>query len=105
MERFDVSGVRARMGEQPWLEFLRVPSMSAGLYRLPKGGEDQQTPHREDEVYVILEGRATLEVDGERVAVGPDSVAFVEAHADHRFVDIEKDLLALVVFAPAETEG
>jgi mannose-6-phosphate isomerase-like protein (cupin superfamily) len=56
-------------------------------------------------VYVILEGRATLEVDGERVAVGPDSVAFVEAHADHRFVDIEKDLLALVVFAPAETEG
>jgi mannose-6-phosphate isomerase-like protein (cupin superfamily) len=88
----------------PWLEFLRVPAMSAGLYRLPAGGRDEQTPHREDEVYVVLEGRATLEVDGDRVAVGPHSIVFVPANADHRFVDIQEDLVSLVVFAPAETE-
>jgi mannose-6-phosphate isomerase-like protein (cupin superfamily) len=93
------------MGDEPWLEFLRVPSMSAGLYRLPKGTQDPQEPHREDEAYVILEGRATLDVDGERVAVGPGSIVFVPANSDHRFTDIQEDLLSLVVFAPAETEG
>jgi hypothetical protein len=29
-------------------EFLRVPTMSAGLYRLPAGGHDPQSPHAED---------------------------------------------------------
>jgi mannose-6-phosphate isomerase-like protein (cupin superfamily) len=97
--------LRARLGEDSWLEFLRVPAMSAGLYRLPKGSRDEQGPHREDEVYVVLDGRATLEVEGERVSVGPHSIVFVPAMAGHRFIDIEEDLLSLVVFAPAETEG
>src|SRR5690348_8152053 len=35
---------------KPYLEFLRVPAMSAGIYALPKGGEDLQSPHQEDEI-------------------------------------------------------
>ncbi|HXU44505.1 MAG TPA: cupin domain-containing protein, partial [Thermoanaerobaculia bacterium] len=46
-----------RAGSDPWLEFLRVPSLRAGLYVLPAGGVDLQTPHAEDEIYVILSGR------------------------------------------------
>ena len=33
------------------------------------------------------------------------SVIFVEARAEHRFYDIEEDLLVLVFFAPAEKIG
>ena len=52
----------------------------------------------------MLAGRAELEVEGERQAVEPGSVAFVARRAEHRFIDIVEDLELLVVFAPPETE-
>ena len=39
-------------------EFLRVPSMSAGLYVLAAGATDPQRPHHEDEMYYVVRGRA-----------------------------------------------
>lgn len=88
--------------EGPYDEFLRRDALSAGIYRLPAGAEDPQQPHSEDEVYVVLDGRATLEVAGESTPVEAGSVAYVEKETDHRFVDVEEDLAVLVLFAPAE---
>jgi len=85
-----------------YLEFLRVPAMSAGVYTLAKGGIDQQKPHSEDEVYYVIQGRARMHVGSEHSEVAAGSVIFVEAHADHRFYDIEEELVILVLFAPAE---
>ncbi len=105
MDVFGVDHLRSEMPAEAvdYREFLRVSTMSAGLYRLPAGSEDPQSPHAEDEVYVVIEGRATLTVDGERQAVGPGSVAYVAAGAAHRFEDISEDLVAVVVFAPPES--
>ncbi len=83
-------------------EFLRHPSMSAGLYELPAGGNDPQQPHTEDELYYVIAGAATFECNERHEAVRPGSVIFVEALAPHRFADITEDLSVLVVFAPAE---
>ena len=46
-----------------YTEVLRVPSMSVGSYVLPAGSVDPQQPHAEDEVYVILQGRAILRAE------------------------------------------
>jgi len=89
-------------GDEPYLEFLRRESLSVGLYRLPAGGVDPQDPHSEDEVYYVIDGRATIVVDGDRSPVAAGDVVFVEREVDHRFVDIEEDLVVLVFFAPAE---
>jgi mannose-6-phosphate isomerase-like protein (cupin superfamily) len=94
----DVRTDRAAHGE-PWQEFIRVPDLYTGLYEIPAGGEDGQSPHDHDEVYYILAGRATLIVEGDRVHVGPGSVAYVAKEKDHRFVDITEDLSILVFFA------
>jgi mannose-6-phosphate isomerase-like protein (cupin superfamily) len=88
---------------RPYLEFLRVESMSAGLYVLPAGGVDPQRPHAEDEVYVVLSGRAMITVRDEERPVSAGSVIFVAKHDDHRFHTIEEDLRVLVLFAPAES--
>jgi len=88
---------------RPYHEFLRVPAMSAGFYHLPAGGVDPQSPHDEDEVYVVMHGRAWISVGGEERPVGPGDVVFVAAHVPHRFHDIKEDLEVIVVFAPAET--
>ena len=42
-------------------EFLRRRGMSLGLFTLPVGAVDRQHPHMADEVYIVLEGKGTLE--------------------------------------------
>ncbi|HJW22888.1 MAG TPA: cupin domain-containing protein [Candidatus Limnocylindrales bacterium] len=104
MEAFDLAEVRAAMAVSgtPFLEIARSHDLSVGLYVLPVGGVDHQTPHTEDEVYSVVSGRATMTVGGEDRAVSAGSVVFVPADVAHRFHDIEEELVALVVFGPAE---
>lgn len=90
-----------KAGKQ-YAEFLRVDSMSAGVYRLPAGGIDTQEPHTEDEVYYVVSGRGQIFVGGENRAVQAGSTIFVAARVEHRFHNIEEDLTLLVFFAPAE---
>lgn len=85
-----------------YLEFLRKPTMSCGLYRLPRGGTDSQSPHTEDEVYYIVRGRARIRVGTEDRAVRPGTIVFVPARVEHRFYNIAQALTALVFFAPPE---
>ncbi|HEX2330172.1 MAG TPA: cupin domain-containing protein [Candidatus Angelobacter sp.] len=92
---------RERRGKS-YLEFLRLPAMSAGVYCLAAGAQDLQKPHHEDEMYYVVSGRAQMRVGDEHRQVGPGSVVFVEAEVEHRFYDIEEDLVILVFFAPAE---
>ena len=106
MDSFQVRDLAAQLDTsgELWSEFLRVPAMSAGLYRLKAGQEDPQTPHHQDEVYYVISGRAVLRVGDRDVPAVPGSVLFVEAGAEHRFERIGEDLTLLVIFAPAETE-
>jgi mannose-6-phosphate isomerase-like protein (cupin superfamily) len=87
-----------------YAEWVRSQRLSAGVYRLPAGGVDAQTPHTEDEVYVVTRGAASLEVEGAVTPMRPGSMAFVPLKAEHRFLDISEDFEAVVVFAPPEVE-
>ena len=91
--------------DDPYLEFLDLPSLSCGIYCLPAGTEDLQTPHAEDEVYYVMSGRGRLRVGGEERPVGPGSILYVAADAEHRFVEIEETLTLLVFFAAEEAPG
>ncbi len=85
-----------------YLEFLRVPDLSMGLYRLPAGGMDPQSPHAEDEVYYIIGGKAMIKIGEADRAVQSGSIIYVGKKVEHRFHSIEADLTVLVFFAPAE---
>jgi mannose-6-phosphate isomerase-like protein (cupin superfamily) len=84
-------------------EFLRVPTMSAGLYVLAAGATDAQLPHHEDEIYYVLRGKARFKAGDEDREVSAGSVLFVAAKVAHRFYDITEELAALVFFAPPES--
>ena len=88
---------------QRYLEFLRIPAMSAGVYVLAAGSTDPQTPHKEDEMYYVVRGRARMRVGTEDQAISAGSVIFVGANVEHRFRDISEELVVLVFFAPAES--
>jgi len=102
---FELDELVKRQADQagPYYEFLRRPAVSMGLYVLPAGGQDLQHPHGADEVYVVLSGKATLQVEGEDREVRAGTVISVDQGVDHNFADITEDLQVLVVFAPPET--
>jgi len=102
MQRYQVEDVVA---DQPtdavdYAEFLREDALSVAMYSVPAGAADPQEPHDEDEVYHVVSGRATVEVDGETAPAEPGDVIYVERGVDHRFFDVEERLELLVVFAP-----
>jgi mannose-6-phosphate isomerase-like protein (cupin superfamily) len=99
----DLPKQRSEIGQR-YLEFLRVPAMTAGVYVLPAAGTDSQKPHREDEMYYVIRGRARMQIGTDHQEVRPGSVIFVEAEAEHGFYDIQEELEVLVFFAPAEQE-
>jgi len=104
MEAYELSQLidQRKQSGKLYLEFLRHPSMSLGLYVLPAGGVDPQQPHSEYEVYYVVSGRGLIRVDGEDQWVGPGTTVFVAAGVEHRFHSIVEELTVLVFFAPAE---
>jgi mannose-6-phosphate isomerase-like protein (cupin superfamily) len=104
-ERHESSALIAQqlVSGKAYLQFVRRESMSAGLYVLDAGADDEQQPHRQDELYYIVEGRAVLEVDGDQRPVQAGTIVFVAAGVAHRFHSIAAKLSVLVVFAPPES--
>ena len=98
----DLENQRTQSGKL-YLEFLRVPAMSAGVYVLRADASDPQSPHREEEMYYVVRGKARMTAGSGDRAVTEGSVIFVAAGVEHQFYEIEEELVALVFFAPAES--
>ncbi len=66
-------------------------------YYAPEG-EDNQTPHDQDELYIVASGQGTFLREDRKVAFGPGDVLFAAAGEEHRFVDFSEDFATWVVF-------
>ncbi|WP_269506365.1 cupin domain-containing protein [Burkholderia sp. IMCC1007] len=75
---------------------FRHGTLDVELYR-PRG-EDRQTPHTRDEVYVIAAGTSRFVLDGRECAVATGDVLFVPAFAAHRFAGFSDDFSTWVFF-------
>jgi len=75
---------------------IRHGTMRVGVYA-PEGS-DPQTPHTQDEIYVVIAGSGTFVKGLERRPFGAVDLIFVEAGAVHRFEDFGADLRTWVVF-------
>ena len=99
MALFDVAGVQQRLaaGTGGYEIVHRSQGLEIGVYVLVAPEPDRQSPHEDDEVYVVLEGRGVLTVQDEQVAVEKGKAVFVPAGAEHRFTGYE-GLSLLVIF-------
>jgi len=104
MQAFELTQLisKQKSSDKLYLEFLRVPDISMGLYVLPAGGTDPQSPHTEDEVYYVVSGKAKIKVEEEDQDVQAGSIVYVAKNVEHRFHSIKEELRVLVFFAPAE---
>lgn len=88
--------LRASNAQLPFLRALAHGSMSVELYA-PRGA-DEQSPHKQDELYFIHAGSGTLVIAGERHVFAAGACFFVPAGVEHRFVDFSEDFSTWVVF-------
>jgi mannose-6-phosphate isomerase-like protein (cupin superfamily) len=97
---FSLADATARLPEDPNLfRFrygLRRGSMKIGLYA-PKD-QDTQTPHKQDELYIVISGTADFIKAQERRPCASQDVIFVEAGAAHRFENFSEDFSTWVIF-------
>ena len=98
---FDLESIKGKLKGDAveYLEFLTVPALNCGLYSLPAGSTDMQAPHDDDEVYLVLSGRARMRLGGEEKPVGPGALLYVGAATEHSFFEVEEDMTLLVFFA------
>ena len=96
---FDVEDVKNRLaaGNGGYEVVHESPGLEIGVYVLVAPEPDRQQAHEDDEVYVVLEGRGTLDVEGTQVDLREGHAVFVPAGADHRFIGYEQ-LSVLVIF-------
>jgi len=99
MALFDVRAAQQRLAATSGgYEIVhRSPGLEIGVYVLVAPEPDRQSPHEDDEVYVVLDGRGTLVVEDEQIPVEDGKAVFVPAGAEHRFTGYE-GLSVLVIF-------
>ncbi|WP_420595746.1 cupin domain-containing protein [Deinococcus sp.] len=81
---------------QPFTEVFRRGTFSAELYA-PRG-QDFQTPHLKDEVYLVISGSGTYFCEGERRPFGPGDLLFAAAGQEHHFENFSDDFAVWVIF-------
>jgi mannose-6-phosphate isomerase-like protein (cupin superfamily) len=90
-----VDALRTREGKT-FIELFRRNGLSVEIYQ-PEG-QDLQTPHQQDELYIIISGNGVFQDGGERYPFGPGDLIFVPAHREHRFLDFSDDFKTWVIF-------
>lgn len=97
-----VSGAAAREAfaadpqNRRYKDLMQHGSMRVGLYALRE--DDPQSPHTQDEIYIVASGSGEFFNDGERKPFGPGDIIFVKAGAEHRFENFSEDFQTWVVF-------
>ena len=97
---FNISDLLNEMDEKggTWFSFIDGQNLLTGVYRLKAGSIDHQSPHETDEVYYVLSGRSKFKA-GETIAQAKSGdILFVRAGVEHKFFEIEEDIVLLVVF-------
>lgn len=70
--------------------------MSVEIYK--PAGIDPQTPHLQDELYVVISGTGEFLNAGNRLPFQPGDMLFVPAGIEHRFENFSEDFATWVVF-------
>jgi mannose-6-phosphate isomerase-like protein (cupin superfamily) len=81
---------------QLFAKVMEYGTMSVEIYRPIK--TDLQTPHKQDELYLVISGSGEFVNGSERSAFGKGDILFVPAGVEHRFVNFTDDFATWVIF-------
>jgi mannose-6-phosphate isomerase-like protein (cupin superfamily) len=83
---------------------MKNGTMSVEYYKPDK--VDWQTPHKQDELYIIISGSGSFFRNEEKVSCQTNDVLFVPAGMEHHFENFTDDFATWVIFyGPQQGEG
>jgi mannose-6-phosphate isomerase-like protein (cupin superfamily) len=80
----------------PFVKLMEHGTMSVEYYA--PADVDNQTPHTQDEIYIVVQGTGIFNRDGEKIAFAPGDVLFVPAGMEHRFENFSNGFATWVIF-------
>ena len=97
---FDLEKVISEMHNSEYFHnFLNVETMEVGIINLKKGQKDTQQPHSFDEIYYIISGKGTIEIDGIKNNVNPGKIIYIPKKIPHSFQAISDKIIALYIIS------
>ena len=91
-----LAALARREDNLPFVELFTHGSLSVEMYR--PVGQDMQTPHTRDEVYVVVSGVGEFVNGGQRKPFEAGELLFVPAGVEHRFENFSDDFATWVIF-------
>ena len=82
--------------DKRFVEVMQNGNMKVEYYAPKK--TDEQTPHKQDELYIIVSGSSDFYRDGEIIQTKKGDVIFVPAQKEHRFINFSDDFATWVIF-------
>ena len=82
--------------EKPFTILMKHGTMSVEYFAPQK--TDTQSPHQQDELYVIARGHGQFNRNGEILECKAGDVLFVPAGMDHHFANFTDDFATWVIF-------
>ena len=100
----DVEGRRAEGDTVLETETLAAEHLAQRVLRVAPGRSAERGEADRDDLLYVVSGSGTLEVDGERHAIEPDTAAYVRA-GERWTIESEGELMLVAVSAPASEDA
>ena len=88
---------KLRSGDNYWSSYIEKENFEVGTLRLGPNENDSQSPHKSDEVYLILEGNGYLNIDGTDYEIKKNNSYYVPKNTNHFFHSNSEEVLAFYV--------
>ena len=82
-----------------FIDVINTSTMEVGLINLKKDQEDTQQPHVSDEIYYVISGRGTIEIDGIKNEINPGKIIYIPKKIPHSFHATSNELVVLYILA------
>ena len=84
---------------QYFIDIINTSTMEVGIINLKKEQEDTQQPHSSDEIYYVISGSGTIEMDGIKKEVNPGKIIYIPKKIRHSFHANSNELVVLYILA------
>ena len=86
-----------------FIDFTTTRDIQAGILRLHANENDTQEPHPVDEVYFVIQGNGTININGKNYPIKEGTSIFVPASTEHRFHSNSEDLVVFYALGSSNT--
>ena len=97
--------ISEQLSVQRLSEALGVRHLRANVFTLAEGSMSKHMHREQEEVYLVLDGTAMIDVDGEQLMVREREALAVPSGAWHRVSNVGSGPLTFYVVAAPPTEG